>query len=145
MTEEKPTIPKPEPDGDSQPYWDALRSRRLVVQKCRQCGEAQLYFRAICKQCWSRDIEAVECTGEGIVYSYTVVHAVGEPALQPELPYALAIVELKEGPRVMTRIEGDPEKVAIGDPVVATYRDIADDVTLLYFRRPEQEPVAWQR
>jgi uncharacterized OB-fold protein len=140
---EKPSIPKPEPDADSRPWWQALRERRVLVQHCRACGMNQLYFRVICHGCWSRDIEAVQASGKGTVYSFTVVHSVGEPALQAELPYALAIVELAEGPRVMTRIEGDPDRVRIGEPVEATFRDIAPDSTLLYFRREGEAPVAW--
>ncbi len=143
MTSEAASIPVPEPDGDSQPYWEALKQRRVLFQRCRGCGQAQLYFRAVCRNCWSRDLENVEAAGTGTVYSYTIVHSVGEPALAAELPYALALVELAEGPRVMTRIEGNPEAVEIGQAVVATFRDISDEFTLLYFRRKDQEPVSW--
>ena len=136
-------IPQPEPDGDSEPYWQALREKRVVVQRCRSCGEHQLYFRAICRHCWSREVEAVDAKGSGTIYSFTIVYTVGEPALAAEVPYALAIVELDEGARVMTRIEGDPDRVRIGDPVVATFRGIGDGVNLLYFRRKDQEPMAW--
>lgn len=137
-----PPIPPPEPDADSLPYWTALRERRVVVQRCRGCGHAQLYFRAICTACWSRDLEAAPAAGSGTVYSFTIVHSVGEPALAAELPYALALVELDEGPRVMTRIEGDPETVGIGDRVEATFRDIGEQ-TLLYFRQDGAEAIAW--
>lgn len=131
----KPEYPRPEPDPDSRPYWDALREHRVLFQHCRACGNAQLYFRVVCRVCWSRDLEQLQAAGSGSVYSYSVVHSVGDPALAAELPYALAIVELDEGPRVMTRIEGDPDVVRIGDRVQATFRDIGGDFTLLHFRR----------
>ncbi|MBV9749222.1 MAG: Zn-ribbon domain-containing OB-fold protein [Acetobacteraceae bacterium] len=131
----QPAYPRPEPDPDSLPYWNALREGRVLVQRCAACGKAQLYFRAICRYCWSRDLTPEQASGTGTVYSYSVVHTVGDPALAAEVPYALAIVELNEGPRVMTRIEGDPEVVRIGDRVRASFRDIGDDVTLLHFTR----------
>jgi uncharacterized OB-fold protein len=127
--------PRPEPDADSVRYWDALREHRLLHQHCKSCGRRQLYFRAVCRFCWSRDIEDVESSGRGTVYSYSIVYSVGDKALAREVPYALAIVELDEGPRVMTRIDGDPDAVRIGDAVTATYRDLDDETTLLHFER----------
>lgn len=134
-TQSVPKPPKPIPDPDSQPYWDALKEHRLLFQRCNSCGHKQLYFRAMCQVCWSRDIEAVEAAGTGVVYSFSVMHSVGDKALQKELPYALAMVELDEGPRLMTRIEGDPDEVAIGQAVRVVYRDIDEEATIPHFER----------
>ena len=126
--------PKPVPDPDSEPYWNALKEERLLVQRCRDCGETQLYFRAVCRSCWSRDVEEVEASGKGTVYSYSISYSVGDPALKAELPYAIVMVDLEEGARVLSRLDGDPDAVRIGDAVVATFRRIDDEATLLHFR-----------
>jgi uncharacterized OB-fold protein len=129
--------PKPIPDPDSGPYWEALKEERLLVQRCRSCGGMQLYFRAVCRSCWSRDIEELEASGRGTVYSFSISHSVGDPALKAELPYAIVLVDLEEGARVLSRLDGDPDAVRIGDPVVAAFRKIDDEATLLHFRPAE--------
>jgi uncharacterized protein len=122
---------QPIPDDDSLPYWEALRRHELLFQRCGACGHAQWYFRAMCAACWSRDLERVAASGAGTVYSFTEVHQSADPALQAELPFTLALVELAEGPRVLGRIEEGT--VAIGDAVMASFRDIGE-WTLLTFR-----------
>jgi uncharacterized OB-fold protein len=134
-------FPKPAPDADSTAYWQALREHRVLFQRCGACGHSQLYFRALCRSCWSRDLHEVQAAGSGTVHSFTICHSVGNRALAAELPYALALVDLDEGPRVMTRIAGEPESVRIGDRVTATFRDLDDEWSLLYFERQES-PVA---
>jgi uncharacterized protein len=125
--------PKPIPDPDSQPYWDALREHRLLFQRCRACGHAQLYFRAVCRRCWSRDLQATEAAGTGTVHSFSVMHAVGDPELKAELPYAIAIIELDEGARLLSRIDGDPASAHIGQRVRVTYRDLDEETTIPHF------------
>ena len=127
------SAPRPVPDADSRPFWEALQQRRVTFQRCRSCGEAQLYFRALCKHCQSPEIDIEESSGLGTVYSFTIVHRVGNPILNDQTPYVLAIVEMAEGPRVVTRIETDPGDVAVGDEVTATFRQLDDQTTLLYY------------
>jgi uncharacterized OB-fold protein len=130
--------PIPVPDVDSQPFWDGLLSKKVLYQKCENCEKSQLYFRALCKHCQSASITIEESEGNGHVYSYTVVRQVGNEALNAETPYALALVELDEGPRTMTRIEGDASLVNIGDRVHATFREL-EGATLLFFAKDEDE------
>ena len=122
---------QPVPDEDSAPYWAGLRNGVLLVQRCAACGAAQWYFRAMCANCWSRDLAHEASSGRGTVYSFTEVYQTADLALQEELPFTLALVELEEGPRVLGRVDGGP--VAIGGDVTATFRDIGD-TTLLCFR-----------
>lgn len=128
------SLPVPIPDSDSEPYWDGLREGILRYQRCQNCEHAQLYFRAMCRRCWSRRLETASSLGRGSVYSFTVVHQTGNAALSRELPFVLALVDLDEGPRVLSRIEADSGRVAIGDRVTATFHDI-DGFRLLYFRK----------
>ncbi|WP_373069407.1 Zn-ribbon domain-containing OB-fold protein [Gemmatimonas sp.] len=125
-------LPVPKPDADSELFWAALRDEHLLVQRCGACGTAQLYFRAMCSACWSRDLAHEQSPGHGMVYSFSVVHQIGQPALRAEVPYALALVDLDEGPRVLSRVVGDPDAVQIGQRVTATFRHFSEH-TLLYF------------
>jgi hypothetical protein len=137
--QQAPAFPRPTPDPDSAPWWDALREHRLLFQRCRRCGHAQLYFRAVCRECWSRDLETPESSGRGVVYSYSVLYSVGDPVLKEELPYALAIVELDEGARLLTRIVGDPDAVAVGRRVRVVFHDVDEELTLPYFALEEDD------
>lgn len=109
--------PEPVPDADSAPFWDALREGVLTYQSCANCGHAQLYFRAMCRLCWSRALEAAPASGLGTVYSFTIVHQAGHAGLAADVPYTLGLVDLDEGPRVLARL--DPEAGAIGARVRA--------------------------
>ncbi|MEE8601374.1 Zn-ribbon domain-containing OB-fold protein [Euzebya tangerina] len=89
-------------------WWDATRDRRLVLQTCAACGTAQHYPRALCTTCGATDQLTLEpASGEGVVHASTVVHRAPHPDL--ETPYVIALVDLAEGPRLMTRLDVDPE------------------------------------
>lgn len=133
MAAESPARPAPIPDADSAPFWAALNEGRLLVQRCLGCGRAQLYFRALCKHCWSRDLRQEDASGVGTVYSFTVVHQVAHPALRPDAPYVLALIDLDEGPRVVARIDAEGDEVEIGDRVRASLRRVRDEQVLLHF------------
>jgi len=69
------------------------------------------------------------------VYSYTIVHRAATPAFEPDLPYVLAVVELDEGPLMLTTIEAcEPDEVAVGAAVEVAFRDLTDEVTVYPFR-----------
>jgi len=78
-------------------------------------------------------------SGRGVVYSYSVLYSVGDPVLKEELPYALAIVELDEGARLLTRIVGDPDAVAVGRRVRVVFHDVDEELTLPYFALEEDD------
>jgi uncharacterized OB-fold protein len=112
------------------PYWEAATEHRLIVQKCADCGQHQFYPRPFCLQCQSDDVIWVEAAGTGTVYSRTTTHIAVLPDLPP--PYVVALVELDEGPRLVTNIvDGD---AAIGERVVLSWRDRADGPPLPVFR-----------
>ena len=105
-------------DAFNQEYWRAATRRQLVLQHCRQCDHYQFYGRPFCLHCES-DIQWVEVPGTGTVYSMTTVRRQLLP--EPPVPYIVAVVELDEGPRMLTNIEG--EGVQIGDRVQVAWRD----------------------
>jgi hypothetical protein len=105
-------------DTDHDLYVEGIRAGELRLQKCSSCGAVQFYPRAYCTTCRSADLRWQPASGDGLVYSYTVVRRAPSKALQEHAPYVLAVVELAEGPRVMTNIVGcDPADVRIEQPV----------------------------
>ena len=124
----------------TRPYWDAAGEGRLVVQECLECHQLRHPPLPACPDCSSHGsmLGWREVTGTGIVYTYTVVRHPTHFAFADKIPYAIALVELSEGPRLVTGITGcPPEEVRAGMPVRAVFREVADGVTLPYF-----EPVA---
>ena len=96
-------------------FWDQANFGQLLLQRCNSCGNYQHYPRSMCSQCWSESLEWMPSGGNGSVWTFTVVHIPGHPAWSDETPYTIALVELDEGPRVMTRIINcPPEEVSVG-------------------------------
>ncbi|HTH98472.1 MAG TPA: Zn-ribbon domain-containing OB-fold protein [Stellaceae bacterium] len=134
MIETTPMRPLPAPDALTAPFWSAVRQHRFMLPSCKACGRTHFYPRSLCPHCSSADLEWIEVSGTGTVYSFTLVQRAPSPAFSGQVPYVVAIVELAEGPHLMTGITGcDPKDVAIGMAVEADYLDIAD-ATLPMFR-----------
>ena len=132
MSEPKPR-PAPRPDPESAPYWAATVEGRLVVQRCTSCGHHQLYARAHCLVCRA-DVEWVDASGDGVVYSFTVIRQNMSRSFRHLLPYVVALVDLAEGPRLMTNIVGcPPEDVRIGSKVRVRFEPVSDEAALPCF------------
>lgn len=110
--------PIPEANADTRPFWDACNRGKLLVQHCRACGHRQFYPRGLCQRCRSQDLAWQAAEPRGSVYSFTIVHRAPTPAFRADVPYAIALVDLADGVRMMMNIVNcDPERVAIGMPV----------------------------
>jgi uncharacterized OB-fold protein len=132
VSEPKPR-PAPRADPESTPYWSATLEGRLVVQQCVACGHHQLYARAHCLVCRSA-VEWVPASGRGTVYSYTVIRQNMSRSFRHLLPYVVALVDLDEGPRLMTNIVGcDPADVACGAPVEVRFEPVSEEAALPLF------------
>jgi len=135
MSERSYRKPLPRVDEESRGWWEALQRHEIYVQRCRACGTTRLPPRAVCPACLSSEVEWVRATGRGTIYSFTVTHQNQAPGFREELPYVLAIVELAEGPRIMTNIVGcPPDGVRIGAAVEVVFDDVTPEVTLAKFR-----------
>ena len=126
-----------EGDGDSRIYWEGIAQGELRIQRCDVCARTVFYPRSICPHCHSDQISWIVAMGKGTIYTYTVAHqAFG--AFAGETPFVVAIVELEEGVRMMTRIIDAPrERVTIGAPVQVSFETSAEGVKLPYFRLVE--------
>ena len=126
--------PLPIPDAQTAPYWEAAREHRLVLPRCGDCGRFHFYPRALCPHCASASLSWAPASGRGSVYSYTVVHRAPSPAFAGELPYVVALIELEEGPHLMSNVVNcAPDAVRIGMRVKAVFRDFEDGTVLPVF------------
>jgi uncharacterized OB-fold protein len=128
------TTPLPDPaDPLTGPHWAAARDQRLAVQRCTSCGALRWQPAAICPECLTTGGEWTDLAGTGTVWSYTVYHRAMNPAFADRVPYAVAMIELDEGIRMIGMLTGTD--IAIGDPVRAVYDPVTDDVTLIRWER----------
>ena len=129
------TKPLPEPTEVSRPFWDAAREHRLVIQRSTKTGQHVFYPRAVSPFGPDDELEWVEASGRGTVYSYTVARRPTGPQWAADVPYVIAIVELEEGVHLTANIvDCDPDSVRVGLPVEVTFHDVTPEVTLPQFR-----------
>src|SRR2546426_10948445 len=108
--------PVPVPPPETRPFWEAARRHELWLQRCRACGAYVFYPRAACPRCLGAELEWRRVSGRGRLHTFTGGHR-GARNFPLPAPYVIAIVELDEGPRMMTNLVGivpDPAKIAIG-------------------------------
>ena len=127
--------PLPHPTADTKPFWDGCRAHELRFQKCGECGHIRWPASFLCPKCHSRDTAWIRAKGCGKIYSYVVYHRAYHQAFEEEVPYVVALVELEEGPRMLTNIVGSrPEEVGCDMPVVVAWEDIKEGIALPKFR-----------
>jgi len=127
--------PLPRVDEEGRGYWEALVRHELYFQRCAECATNIFPPRALCPACLSSATTWVRASGRGTVYSFTVTHQNQAPGFRESLPYVLAVVQLDEGPRMMTNIVGcAPDAVQIGMAVQVEYEDATGEITLAKFR-----------
>jgi uncharacterized protein len=124
----------PAPDNASRHYWQSAAEGRLVVQRCTSCGVYQFYPRALCASC-AGETEWVEASGRGSLHTFTVIRQNRSEAFAALSPYAVGIVELEEGVRMMSNIvECDVEELQVGMALEVLILKAADDVGLPFWR-----------
>jgi uncharacterized OB-fold protein len=127
--------PLPTPDADSQAYWQGLRQGQLLLQHCTTCGHVQFYQQAICRQCSSEQLEHRSASGLGKVHSFSVVHRAPGPAFKQDTPYAVLLVELDEGPRMISSlVDADVDTVTFDMRVRLVCEDAGGGISLPRFR-----------
>lgn len=128
--------PRPRPTDISESFWDATSEGRFELQRCDTCGAVIFYPRVNCPECGSRTLSAIDASGRGEVYTFTVARRPTHRAFADAGPYVIAIVELEEGPHVTTNIvDCDPDDVTVGMAVELTF-DTPDEGPPLPLFRP---------
>jgi uncharacterized OB-fold protein len=134
-TDIKPAKPVPRPAPESIPYWEAAKQHRLSLPRCEDCEQHWFPPSRSCPHCLSANFTFQDVSGRGKVYSFVTFHRPYHPAFTEEVPYVVALVELDEGPRLLTNILGiAPEEVRCDMPVVVTYDDVDNEHSIPKFR-----------
>ncbi|PHQ50584.1 protein dehydratase [Streptomyces cinnamoneus] len=124
--------PRPVVNRDNAGFWEGVAAHTLLIQRCDACGTPRFPWLPGCGSCGSPQWTAVEASGDGSVYSYVVVHHPAAPGFEP--PYAVGLVELAEGVRMISNVVGvAPDEVRVGMPVRLEFAE-ADGLTLPLFR-----------
>lgn len=129
-----PSRALPVPTPETRHFWDGTRAGELRLQRCNDCGRVYFPPRPFCPSCASRDVEVFVASGRATLHSY-VIHHRPVPGFEP--PYAIAVVELEEGPRMMTNIVDcpqTPEALVLDMPLEVVFAPQSDDITLPLFR-----------
>ncbi|MGH7929607.1 MAG: Zn-ribbon domain-containing OB-fold protein [Candidatus Binatia bacterium] len=120
---------------EAKPFWANLREHRLTAQRCKACGKFFSFPpQGSCPHCLSPEYEWVTLSGKGRVYSFVTYHRAWHPAYQEKTPYNVSLVDLDEGPRLISNVMGCKyDEVTIGMPVEIVYDD-REEYTLPQFR-----------
>jgi len=115
MANAQRTIPAPESSPETKAFWEGAAQGKLLIKKCRACGQTHYYPRALCPFCFSDATELQAAAGTGTLYSYSVMR-------RAEVPYAIAYVTLDEGPTMITNlVDCDFDSLRIGQRVKLTF------------------------
>ena len=126
--------PVPTPTPETQHFWDGTKTGELLLQRCDECAHNYFPPRPFCPACGSRAVSVFAASGKGKLYSYIINHL---PTPGFDGPFAIAVVELEEGPRMMSNIldcEQTPEALKLDMPLEVTFEPLNDDITLPQFR-----------
>lgn len=134
-TEYKKPLPRPMHPELTKPFWEAAKRHELVMPRCKTCDHLFFYPREECPRCLSTNLEWAKVTGRGRLYSYTVVRQPANPAFNDDVPYVYAVVQLEEGPRMVSAVVDCPlEELQVDMPLVAVFDDVTPEWTLVKFK-----------
>jgi len=128
----------PEPDAFTRSYWQAAARGHLLLRRCAACDRAHHYPREFCPHCWSEAVTWEQATGRATLYTWSTVHRNDLPPFGARVPYVAAVVDLEEGPRMMTEVVGCEEgALRVGMGLEVGFRAVgegAEEVMVPVFR-----------
>ena len=134
-TEYNKPLPRPLNPAFTRPFWDAAKRHELVMPRCKTCDHLFFYPRSECPRCLSSDLEWVPVSGQARLHSFTIVHQPANPAFRDDVPYIYAVVQLLEGPRMVSNlVECEHDAVEVDMPLVAVFDDVTPEWTLVKFK-----------
>lgn len=126
--------PRPAPGGAAGPFWEGCRVGALHLQRCDECGRWRFPPGPRCPRCRSASTTWARASGRGRLASYTVCHPPVLPAFTDAAPYNVVVVELDEGPFLVSNLLDAPESPSLGAPVAVTFVAVDEELTLPQFR-----------
>ena len=136
MSQEVYRKPIPVPTPETQFFWDKCKEHELWLQRCQSCRHAFFYPRLHCPQCLSDDVPGFRASGKGTLWTYMINHR-AVPGFEDDAPYAIAIIQLEEGPRMMSNIveiENTPENLVLDMPLEVVFEDATEEISIPKFR-----------
>lgn len=131
----------PSVTDDTRGFWEGTLAEELRVQACTACGHRQLPGGPCCERCLSRDLTWVKASGEGSVFSFTIVRRALHPSFAHDVPYVVADIELAEGPIMISNVTDiEADQVAIGMPVQVWFDEQVEDAFHVPLRLPKFRP-----
>lgn len=127
--------PLPQPTPETQGFWDGCKAGELRLQRCRDCSQTYFPPRSFCPACSSRNVETFKASGRASLYSYIINHRPRRDF--GSTPHSIAVVELAEGPRMMTNIVDcpqTPEALTLDMALEVTFEKVNEDISLPKFR-----------
>jgi uncharacterized OB-fold protein len=127
--------PLPYPTPETQRFWAGCKKHQLWLPFCSSCEHFFFYPRPFCPRCFSWTVEWKQASGRGTLYTFAIQYRPQAPGFQP--PYVTAIVQLDEGPRLMTNLlvdEPEPGKIECDIPVEVVFEDVSEEISLPMFR-----------
>lgn len=125
--------PLPEANEDSREFWEGVKFHRIMAQKCSHCGVLRFFPKHLCPHCLSDQFQWTPCSGNGQIYSFTNIYRAPIKAFAGQEPYTIALIDLDKGIRIMSRVQGDPNAMAIGKRVKALFEDLSPEVSIPLF------------
>jgi uncharacterized OB-fold protein len=133
-----PDRPLPHPLApEAKPYWEGMKQSKLMLPECHDCRKTHFYPRIFCPHCHSRNLAWIEASGRGKLYAFEILYRSFNPAVKTPLPYVLAMIELEEGPRMLSNlinVKPDPNVIRCDMPVEVVFTKLNDDFTIAFFQ-----------
>lgn len=115
-------------------FWEATKKHELRLQRCSDCGHVRYPVSYVCPECLSYAHEWEKMSGRGSVFASVTIHQVYHPAYKDDVPYNVAMIQLAEGPRMISNVIGClPDQVAVGDAVEVRFDDVTTEFTIPRF------------
>ena len=132
------TLPLPLLTTLSKVFWDGCKENKLLYQHCRDCGEVIFFPKYLCPGCMGHNLEWLEAKGKGKIDTFTVTYEGAPPAFMGVTPYAVAIIRMDEGYRMMSNIvDCDFDELECEMPVEVVFQPVTAEITLPKFRPVE--------
>ena len=128
--------PVPVPTPETQFFWDKCKEHELWLQRCQTCQHVFFYPRMHCPECLSDNVPGFRASGKGTLWTYMINHR-PVPGFEDDAPYAIAVVQLEEGPRMMSNIvgiENTPENLILDMALEVVFEDATEEISIPKFR-----------